>query len=71
MVDGHSVYIDIQGLAFWKYLPVTLPDGPAIVSVNRKQPPTICVTRELPPRSSTRSMTNTRSTRSVTSLEDG
>jgi outer membrane receptor for ferrienterochelin and colicin len=26
MVDGHSIYIDVQGTVFWKLLPVTLPE---------------------------------------------
>src|SRR4029079_4943423 len=26
MVDGRSIYVDSQGLTFWKMLPVTLPE---------------------------------------------
>ena len=26
MVDGRSIYIDVQGTLFWKLLPVTLPE---------------------------------------------
>ncbi|HJR76655.1 MAG TPA: TonB-dependent receptor [Nitrospiraceae bacterium] len=26
MVDGRSIYIDVQGIVFWKLLPVTLPE---------------------------------------------
>lgn len=26
MVDGRSIYLDVQGLVFWKALPVTLPE---------------------------------------------
>jgi outer membrane cobalamin receptor len=26
MVDGRSIYIDVQGVVFWKTIPVTLPE---------------------------------------------
>ena len=26
LVDGRSVYIDVQGFVFWKGLPITLPE---------------------------------------------
>ena len=41
MVDGRSVYIDGQGLVCWKFLPMTLPDAPAICSTRKWRSPSL------------------------------
>ena len=70
MVDGRSIYIDGQGLALWKSLPITagragyrLGDGGTSAGYMRDS--------KLPPRHLTSSMTNARSIRGVTSSAGG